>query len=246
MKAAVATIFPELFSPFLQAGVTGKAVQSGLVRIHLYDIRDRAVDGRGSVDDYQFGGGAGMVMRPEPLFETFERIPWREEARVVYMTPQGRRLDQDLARELADHGRMIVFCGRYGGIDQRFRDLVVTDEISVADAVVSGGEVPAMFLLEAVCRWIPDVLGRMESARSDSFSTGLLDYPRYTRPAEYRGIKVPEVLLSGDHARVREWRYRKAVEKTEEIRPDLLRGRDREEIKERFLQLMKLADRQKE
>ena len=246
MKAAVATIFPELFGPFMEAGVTGKALRSGLVRMELYDIRDRAVDDRGSVDDYQFGGGAGMVMRPEPLFETFERIPWRNEARVIFMTPQGRKLDQDLARELADHGRMIVFCGRYGGIDQRFRDRAVTDEICVADAVVSGGEVPAMFLLESVFRWVPDVLGRMESARSDSFNTGLLDYPRYTRPAEYRGMGVPEVLLSGDHARVREWRYSRAVEKTEEIRPDLIQGRDREEIKERFLQLMKLADRQKE
>ncbi|NOQ22893.1 MAG: tRNA (guanosine(37)-N1)-methyltransferase TrmD [Candidatus Aegiribacteria sp.] len=246
MQAAVATLFPELFSPFMECGIVGRAVEQGLVDIRILDIRDRAVDDRGSVDDYQFGGGAGMLLRPEPLFETLERIPWMDDARVIFMTPQGKRLNHDLARELAESGRMIIFCGRYGGIDQRFRDTAVTDEISVADAVVSGGEIPAMFLLEAVFRWLPGVLGRMESAQSDSFATGLLDYPRYTRPADYRGIKVPEVIISGNHAEIEDWRFRKALELTMRKRPDLIDSESEEIIKERFIRSLRLADRQKE
>lgn len=246
MQAAVATLFPELFSPFSQCGVVGRAIEKGLIDLSILDIRDRAVDGRGSVDDYQFGGGAGMLIRPEPLFETLERIPWREDARIIFMTPQGRRLDHELATDLAESSGMIIFCGRYGGIDQRFRDAAVTDEISVADAVVSGGEIPAMFLLEAVFRWLPGVLGRMESAQSDSFATGLLDYPRYTRPAEYRNMKVPEVIISGNHAEIEEWRFREALELTRRKRPDLIDSENEESLKERFIRSLRLADRQKE
>ena len=242
----MATLFPDLFVPFLGFGVTGRAVAEGLVSITLLDIRESAVDDRGSVDDYQFGGGAGMLLRPEPLFETLERIPWRDEARIVFLTPQGRSLDQELARELASHGSMAVFCGRYGGVDSRFRQEAVTDEVSVGEAVVSGGEIPAMFLMEAVFRWVPGVLGRMESARSDSYATGLLDYPRYTRPGEYRGMRVPEVLLSGNHAEIEEWRFEKALELTRRNRPELLRGRSEDEIRERFVRSLRLADRQKE
>jgi tRNA (guanine37-N1)-methyltransferase len=246
LRTAVATLFPDLFTPFMQHGVTGRAVEKGLVRMTLLDMRDRAVDDRGSVDDYQFGGGAGMLLRPEPLFETLERVPWRDEARIVYLTPQGRRLDQALVRELAGHGSMIVFCGRYGGVDSRFREHAVTDEVSIGDAVVSGGEIPAMFLLEAVFRWIPGVLGRMESARSDSYATGLLDYPRYTRPAEYRGMTVPEVLLSGNHAEIEDWRFEKALEITRRNRPELLDDQDEDEVRERFVRSLRQADRQKE
>ncbi|MCD4701854.1 MAG: tRNA (guanosine(37)-N1)-methyltransferase TrmD [Candidatus Aegiribacteria sp.] len=246
MQAVIATLFPDLFAPFQECGIVGRAVEKGLVDLSILDIRNRAIDDRGSVDDYQFGGGAGMLLRPEPLFETFERIPWREDARVIFMTPQGRRLDHDLACELAESGRMIVFCGRYGGIDQRFRDTVVTDEISVGDAVVSGGEIPAMFLLEAVFRWLPGVLGRMESAQSDSFATGLLDYPRYTRPADYRDLKVPEVIISGNHSEIEEWRFRKALELTRRERPDLIDSESEENLRERFIRSLRLADRQKE
>ncbi len=246
MQAAVATLFPDLFSPFIECGVVGRAVEKGLVDLSILDIRNRAIDDRGSVDDYQFGGGAGMLLRPEPLFETLDRIPWRDDARVIFMTPQGRRLDHDLACELAESGRLIIFCGRYGGIDQRFRDIAVTDEISVGDAVVSGGEVPAMYLLEAVFRWIPGVLGRMESAQSDSYATGLLDYPRYTRPAEYRDLKVPEVIISGNHEEIEEWRFREALELTRRKRPDLIDSEIEEKLKERFIRLLRLADRQKE
>ncbi len=246
MQAAVATLFPELFAPFMNCGIAGRAVENGLVDLSILDIRERAVDSRGSVDDYQFGGGAGMLLRPEPLFETLERISWRGDARVIFMTPQGRRLDHKLARELAEFGRMIIFCGRYGGIDQRFRDAAVTDEISVGDAVVSGGEIPAMFLMEAVFRWIPGVLGRMESAQSDTYATGLLDYPRYTRPADYRGMKVPEVILSGNHAEIEEFRFRKAFELTEKNRPDMIDSESKEIIRERFIRSLRQADRQKE
>lgn len=246
MRVAVATLFPDLFGPFLNHGVVGRAVEKGLVDVTLLDIRDRAVDDRGSVDDYQFGGGAGMVLRPEPLFETLERIPWSEGSRVIYLTPQGRRFDHTLARELAVHGSLVLFCGRYGGIDNRFRENAVTDEICVGDAVVSGGEIPAMFLMEAVFRWLPGVLGRMESAGSDSFATGLLDYPRYTRPAEYRGMKVPEVVLSGNHAEIEDWRFERALETTRKYRPGLLEDSDPEDLKERFLRSHRAAERQKE
>lgn len=246
MRVAVATLFPDLFEPFLRHGVVGRAVESGLADITLLDIRERAVDGRGSVDDYQFGGGAGMVLRPEPLFETLERVRWRSGARVVYLTPQGRRLDHNLARELASHGSLVLFCGRYGGIDSRFREEAVTDEICIGEAVVSGGEVPAMFLMEAVLRWVPGVLGRMESAGSDSFATGLLDYPRYTRPAEYRGMKVPEVVLSGNHAEIEDWRFGRALETTRRFRPELLEGSTLEDLRERFSRSMRAAERQKE
>jgi len=246
MRAAIATLFPNLFFPFMECGVVGRAVEKGLVDLSILDIRDRAVDDRGSVDDYQFGGGAGMLLRPEPLFETLERIPWRDDARIIFMTPQGRKLDHDLACELAGSGRMIIFCGRYGGIDQRFRDAAVTDEISVGDAVVSGGEIPAMFLLEAVFRWLPGVLGRMESAKSDSYATGLLDYPRYTRPADYKDMKVPEVIVSGNHAEIEDWRFRKALELTRRERPDLIDSDSEESLKERFVRSLRLADRQKE
>ncbi len=163
--------------------------------MELYDIRDHPVDRRGSIDDYQFGGGAGMIIRPEPLFDTLNSIPWRQGARVALMTPQGRRFDACYAEELALCENLIIFCGRYGGVDERFRREAVTDEICVGDAVVSGGEIPAMYVMDAVFRWLPGVLGRMESACSDSFSTGLLDYPRYTRPADYEGMPVPEDLF---------------------------------------------------
>jgi len=187
-----------------------------------------------------------MIIRPEPLFDTLESVPWRGDARIALMTPQGRRLDTDYAMELAECGGLIVFCGRYGGVDERFRTEAVTDEICVGDAVVSGGEIPAMYMMDAVFRWLPGVLGRMESAKSDSFATGLLDYPRYTRPAEYRGLKVPGELVSGNHGLITEWRFRAALEKTRRVRPDLLKNIDEDELKKRFAETMQDADRAKE
>jgi len=228
--------------------VTGRGISRGVASVELCDIREHPVDRRGSVDDYQFGGGAGMIIRPEPLFETLETVSWREGARIALMTPQGRQLDTGYARELSECGKLIVFCGRYGGVDERFRNEVVTDEICIGDAVVSGGEIPAMYLIEAVFRWLPGVLGRLESARSDSFATGLLDYPRYTRPAEYRGLTVPEELLSGNHALIADWRFRMALEKTMKMRPEMLENSNcsQEELKIRFAEIMTEADRAKE
>ena len=243
---AVATVFPDLFSTFLETGVIGRGLEKGVASIQMHDIRRHPVDKRGSVDDYQFGGGAGMLIRPEPLFDTLEEISWRDGARIALMTPQGRQLDTEYSKELAGCGKLVVFCGRYGGVDERFRREVVTDEICVGDAVVSGGEIPAMYLIEAVFRWLPGVLGRLESAQSDSFATGLLDYPRYTRPAEYRGMKAPEELLSGNHALIAEWRFRAALEKTREVRPDLLLNCNEKETETRFAEIMKEADRAKE
>lgn len=246
MKAAVATVFPELFTTFLETGVVGRAVRNGIVTVSVLDIRDHPVDARGSVDDYQFGGGAGMIMRPEPLFETLESLDWHRDARVILLSPQGRRLDIALTRELAGEERIVLFCGRYGGLDERFRQ-AVTDEVCVGDTVVSGGEIPAMFLLDAVFRWIPGVLGRYESAESDSFATGLLDYPRYTRPAEFRGVKVPDVLLSGNHREIISFRYRAALEKTRHVRPEMIEdGLSDKDREQRFGEVMHRADRAKE
>ncbi len=246
MKAAVATVFPELFTTFLETGVVGRAVKNGIVTVTVLDIRDHPVDARGSVDDYQFGGGAGMIMRPEPLFETLESLDWHRDARVILLSPQGRRLDIGLTRELAGEDSIVLFCGRYGGLDERFRQ-AVTDEVCVGDTVVSGGEIPAMFLLDAVFRWIPGVLGRYESAESDSFATGLLDYPRYTRPADFRGMKVPDVLLSGNHREIISWRYRAALEKTRHVRPEMLEdGLSDKDREQRFGEVMHRADRAKE
>jgi len=246
LRIAVATLFPELFEPFLRTGVVGRAVSSGRVEVETLDIRLHGVDARGSVDDYQFGGGAGMLMRPEPLFETLESVEWRGGARVVLMAPDGRRLDQDLARDLSQADGIVLFCGRYGGVDARFVDGAVTDEVSVGDFVVSGGEIPAMLLLEAVLRWVPGVLGRLESAVSDSFATGLLDYPRYTRPAVFRGEPVPEDLISGDHARVEDWRFERALSRTRARRPDLLDGVSVDDARDRFLGAVRQAARTKE
>lgn len=247
MKVAVATLFPEIFERFLASGVVGRAVSSGLVEVELVDIRRFAVDARGSVDDYQFGGGAGMVMRPEPLFGALRSIAWAGDGtRVVLMAPHGRALDQPLVEELAGCGRLVIFCGRYGGVDERFAEAAVTDEISVGGFITSGGEVPAMLLLEAVLRWVPGVLGRFESALSDSFATGLLDYPRYTRPAEFEGMRIPEVLLSGDHAKIEEWRFRKALERTRSRRPDMLESRSLDELRASFLEALRRAARTKE
>jgi tRNA (guanine37-N1)-methyltransferase len=246
VKAAVATVFPELFTTFLETGVVGRAIRNGVVTVSVLDIRDHPVDSRGSVDDYQFGGGAGMIMRPEPLFETLESLDWHRDARVILLSPQGRRLDTGLTRELAGEESMVLFCGRYGGLDERFRQ-AVTDEVCVGDTVVSGGEIPAMFLLDAVFRWIPGVLGRYESAESDSFATGLLDYPRYTRPAEFRGMKVPDILLSGNHREIISFRYRAALEKTRLVRPELLEdGLSDKDREQRFGEVMHRADRAKE
>ncbi len=226
MRFHVLTIFPRMFdSPFAE-GVVRRGIDAGLVQLHVHDIRDYTHDRHRSTDDYTFGGGPGMLMKPEPLFEGVESIRekhgTREDAPVILLTPQGERLSQPLVEKLGAEDDLVLICGRYEGFDERVRENLATHEISIGDYVLNGGEAAAIVLVEAVARLVPGVLGSNESARSDSFSSGLLQYPQYTRPADFRGMAVPEVLLSGDHARIEEWRRRESLRRTFERRPDLL------------------------
>jgi tRNA (guanine37-N1)-methyltransferase len=221
MRFDIISIFPELFSGFLECGMVRLAREAGLVEIRLVNLRDFTQDKHRTVDDRPYGGGAGMVFMPGPLFDAVE---WcragsqPEQCPVVLMTPQGRTWDQSLAGEFAGWRHLVLICGRYEGIDQRVIDLLVNHEISIGDFVLTGGEIPAMAVVDSVVRLIPGVLGNSESAVHESFAGELLDYPQYTRPAEFRGAHVPEVLLSGNHARIEEWRRERAREKTMQTR----------------------------
>ena len=220
----VLTIFPGIFRGPLDETILRRALDAGLVEIALHDLRDWTHDRHRTVDDYPFGGGPGMVLKPEPIFEAVEAIqPLAEPpASVVLLTPQGRRLDRDLVAKLAALPRLLLICGRYEGVDERVRTQLVDLEVSVADVVLSGGELPALLLLDALVRRIPGVLGGDGSLAEESFEGGLLEYPQYTRPAEFREWSVPEVLLSGHHAEIARWRREQRLERTLERRPDLL------------------------
>ncbi len=220
----VLSIFPGMFQGPLSESILGRAREAGLIQVHLHDLRDWTHDRHRTVDDYPFGGGPGMVMKPEPVFEAVEAItalaeppPFR-----VFLTPQGRRLDRALVDELAGHERLLLICGRYEGVDERVLEHAVDMEVSIGDFVVSGGELPAMLLIDAVSRRVPGVLGSEGSLDEESFDRGLLEYPQYTRPAAFRGWTVPEVLTSGDHGKVDAWRRARSVERTAHRRPDLL------------------------
>ncbi len=232
MRFDIITIFPELFAGVLECGIVRRARQAGLVDIRLINLRDFAKDKHRSVDDRPYGGGEGMVFMPEPLSDAIEscRGPQRGEGnRVILLTPQGRTWTQNQALELSRQRHVILVCGRYEGVDQRVVDLLVDSEISVGDFVMTGGEIPAMAVMDSVVRLIPGALGNSESARNESFTTGLLDYPQYTRPAVFRGLAVPEVLLSGDHASIARWRHEKALEKTLRQRPEMTSQEHRSE-----------------
>ena len=222
----VLTIFPGLFAPFFDASIVGGARSAGRVELAAHDLRDWTQDKHRSVDDAPYGGGPGMVMRPGPLVRAIEALAGpkgaERAARVVLMSPQGRRLDQPLLGELAAESHLVLVCGRYEGVDQRAIELAVDDELSVGDFVLSGGEVPAMTVIEGLVRLLPGALGNPESLERESFSAGLLEGPQYTRPPVYAGLEVPEVLRSGDHAAVAEWRATRARELTRCRRPDLL------------------------
>jgi tRNA (guanine37-N1)-methyltransferase len=220
----VLTLFPEMFSGPLQASVLGRAVEAGVIQIHIQNIRDYAEDKHQVVDDYTYGGGPGMLMKPQPLFKAVEGVIALDspEGRVILLTPQGRLLNHEVAVELAREPRLILVCGHYEGVDERVREHLVDDEISIGDYVLSGGELPALVVIEAVARRLPGVLGSETSLAEDSHAQGLLEYPQYTRPAEFRGWTVPEVLLSGHHAQIAEWRRRQSVLRTARRRPDLL------------------------
>jgi len=221
VRVDVLTIFPGIPESPLRESLLGKAVERGHLDVRVHDIRDHAEDRR-MVDDTSFGGGPGMVMKPEPVFAAVDALgPGRK--RCILLSPAGRRLDQALVRELAAEPWLVLVCGRYEGVDERVVQGLPAEEISIGDYVLSGGELPALVLLEAVSRLVPGVVGREESLARESFEEGLLDHPHYTRPREFRGMQVPEVLVSGDHAAVERWRREAARAKTERNRPDLLR-----------------------
>jgi tRNA (guanine37-N1)-methyltransferase len=202
----------------------GKAIEGGVLDLRLHDIRDFATDRHRQVDDESYGGGPGMVRKPEPIFAAVGSLG-EGPKRVILLSPAGRRLDQALVRELSREPWLVMICGRYEGVDERVAEGLPAEEISIGDYVLSGGEVPALALLEAVTRLVPGVIGKEESHERDSFEDGMLDHPHYTRPAEFRGMRVPEVLLSGDHGKIERWRREAALEKTRRNRPDLLEGR---------------------
>ncbi len=223
MRIDVLTMFPELLSPWLDASLIGKARRGGLLDLRVHDLRSGAGDARRSLDDAPFGGGAGMVLAPEPVFQAVEAAsPPRP---LLLLSPAGRRFDQRWAASLAAGGALGLLCGRYEGVDQRIVDHLVDEELSIGDFVLAGGEVAALAVVEAVCRLVPGVMGNDESALEESFADGLLDYPHYTRPASFRGWEIPEVLRSGDHARVERWRRAQALARTARRRPDLVAAR---------------------
>jgi tRNA (guanine37-N1)-methyltransferase len=222
VRIDVLTIFPGILKGPLQESLLGRAIDTGVLDVRVHDIRDHATDRHHQVDDEPFGGGPGMVMKPEPILRAVESLgPGRK--RVIVLSPAGRRLDQALVRDLAAEPWLVLCSGRYEGVDERVVEGLAAEEISIGDYVLSGGELPALVVVEAVTRLVPGVVGREESLARESFEEGLLDHPHYTRPQEFRGMKVPEVLVSGDHARIEAWRRRAAEEKTRRNRPDLLR-----------------------
>jgi len=219
----VISIFPGMFEGPLSVSIVGLARERGLLELRTHDLRSWARDKHHTTDDYPYGGGPGLVMKPEPIFEAVDAVQLMEDdpGFVVFLTPSGRPLDHSTVLELAEKERLILVCGRYEGFDERVRSLADL-ELSIGDFVLTGGEIPAMAVIDAVARHVPGVLGDEESANDESFADGLLEYPQYTRPAEYRGMTVPDVLRSGDHARIAAWRRSQSLAKTAAIRPDLL------------------------
>ncbi len=224
MKFDIVTIFPRMFDGPTREGILGRAIERGLVDLKVVDLRDFTEDRHRTVDDVAYGGGPGMVLKPAPLFRAVERIRETrgEPAAVVLTSPQGRPFSQADAMRLSRAGHVVVLCGRYEGVDERVRDHLATEELSIGDYVLTGGELPALVMLDAVTRLLPGAVGDEQSVVWDSFTRGLLDYPHYTRPADYRGFTVPDVLLSGHHEQVRRWRKRQAVARTLARRPELL------------------------
>jgi len=217
----VLTLFPRMLDGFLVESILGKGIESGLLTVKVHDVRDWATSKHKNADDRPFGGGAGMVMKPEPVFAAIEQLQ-TPGCRRIYLTPDGVPYSQKLAGELAKETHLILLSGHYEGIDQRIRDKVIDQEISIGDYVLTNGTLPAAVVIDALARLIPGVLGEEKSLTHESFTGKLLDFPQYTRPAEFRGMSVPDVLLSGDHAKIEEWRNAQRIEKTRHVRPDLL------------------------
>ena len=223
MRIDAFTIFPAIVEGPLRESLLGKAIEAGIVDVRVHDIRAFATDKHRQVDDEPYGGGPGMVLKPEPVFAAVESLG-EGTKRVIVLSPAGRRLDQALVRELAKEPWLVLISGRYEGVDERVVEGLPAEEVSIGDYVLSGGEIPALVVLEAVTRLIPGVVGKEESLERESFEDGILDHPHYTRPNEFRGMAVPDVLLSGNHAEVERWRREAAEEKTRRNRPDLLKG----------------------
>lgn len=237
MKIQVLSLFPEMFEGVFGHSILHKAQQQGRVELKVTNFRDYSTNKHKQVDDYPYGGGAGMVLKPEPLFAAVEDVKTKAEnpPRVILMCPQGERFTQKKAEELATEESLLFICGHYEGYDERIREHLVTDEISLGDFVLTGGELAAMTVIDSVVRLLPDVLGNQVSHQDDSFSTGLLEHPQYTRPADFNGLKVPDVLLSGNHAKIEQWRRQESLKRTFERRPDLLESAELSEADHAFL-----------
>lgn len=246
MQFEVFTLLPEVFPPYLESSILQRARQRGLIEVHVHNIRDYTHDKHHTTDDTPYGGGGGMVMKPEPVFEAVESVlgftanPTQPTpVPVILLTPQGRVFTQRLAEELSGYERIALLCGRYEGVDERIREHLVTDEISIGDYVLTGGELPALVVIDAVSRLLPGVLGDPTGAEDDSHSMGLLEYPHYTRPPEFRGWQVPEILLSGDHGKIEKWRREQSLTRTLTRRPDILEKADLSKEDQKIVERLK-------
>ena len=246
MQFDVFTLFPEIFPTYLESSILQRASQRGLIDVRVHNIRTYTHDRHHTTDDVPYGGGGGMVLKPEPVFEAVESISGQGAGSpIILLTPQGRVFNQSIALELSRHEKIALICGRYEGVDERIRGHLVTDEISIGDYVLTGGELPALILMDAIARLLPGVLGDPDGATDDSHASGLLEYPHYTRPPEYRGESVPEILLSGDHAKIAKWRREQSLSRTLERRPDLLEKADLSEDDRKYLSELKDKNRGK-
>ena len=224
MRFHIMTLFPEIFNSYFGESIMKRAIEKGIIEVFVYNIRDFSANKHKKVDDYPFGGGAGMLMAPQPIYDTYKHIVDThniENPRVIYLTPKGKTLKQGIVKGFSKEEDIILLCGHYEGIDQRIIDLIVTDEISIGDYVLTGGELPALILVDAIARLIPGVLNQNESFEDESFENDLLEYPHYTRPREFMGLNVPDVLLSGNHQKIEAWRKEQAIEITKKRRKDL-------------------------
>ncbi|BAS46314.1 tRNA (guanine-N(1)-)-methyltransferase [Staphylococcus schleiferi] len=239
MKIDYLTLFPEMFDGVLNQSILKRAREKEILQTETINFRDYADNKHHQVDDYPFGGGQGMVLKPEPIFNAMDAIDVTDETRVILMTPQGKPFDQKLAESLSKEKHLVFICGHYEGYDERIREKLVTDEISVGDFVLTGGELPAMVMTDAIVRLIPGVLSKQASHEDDSFSNGLLEFPQYTRPRTFKDMSVPDVLLSGNHAHIEQWRHEQSLKRTFEKRPDLLASYDLSEKDQKYIESLK-------
>ncbi|MGQ9618741.1 MAG: tRNA (guanosine(37)-N1)-methyltransferase TrmD [Candidatus Aminicenantia bacterium] len=223
MRFDIVTIFPDFFRDFLSFGILFRAIKKGILEVHIHNLRDYSTDKHKKIDDKPYGEESGMILMPEPLFRAVEAIKINDKSLTVLLSPQGKIFNQEYAIKLSGDSQIILICGRYEGVDERVREHLIDDEISIGDYILSGGEIPAMVIIDAVARLLPGVVGKEESLRKDSFFSKFLDHPRYTKPRDFRGLLVPEILLSGNHKEIRKWQKEKSIENTLKRRPDLIK-----------------------